>query len=512
MRKKLFKQISQHMAESVAVCDPAGLIEFVNPSFERHSGYSAEEVLGRPYALMRPEQKPDAAYAQLVAEVRAGQTYSATLISRRKNGELYQEELGASPILGSDGELGHVLIIGRDVSRERAIEEQFAIARSIVEHNHDAVFLMTLSGGFFYVNAQATKMLGYPAETLMELRLGEIEEGAALVEAIEGERLDAALRTRFRRCDGTDFPAEVSLTRLSFGEAAFVCAFVRDITEKSESERQLLEKSKELEALNRNLRLRIDEEVRRGVRQEQLLIQQSKLAAMGEMIGAIAHQWRQPITAIAGAAINLRMQKELGQLDDKGFDAILSGIEAQTQKMSQTISDFMNFFKPGKEAVRFGLRRTVNEVYSLLSAQFVHRGIEFCNDIDADLELCGFRNELEQVILNMLTNARDAFEHRDAAGKTLRLYVTRYDEKIDLIVEDNAGGIDEGILDRICEPYFTTKEPGKGTGIGLYMSKMIIQNSFGGDVVPKNIYLDDRRAGAQFVVSIDAQYLSGGRL
>jgi signal transduction histidine kinase len=229
---------------------------------------------------------------------------------------------------------------------------------------------------------------------------------------------------------------------------------------------------------------------------------------MGEMMGAIAHQWRQPITAIASAAMSMRMKWELGALEEAQFFSGMESIERQTQRMSQTINDFMNFFKPSKEMQRFNVRQMLSEIYGLLSAQFVYRGIEFINDIPRQMELCGYRSELEQVVLNLLANARDAFEEREQSDRWVRIYPSLYAEKIDLVIEDNAGGIDEKLLDRVCEPYFTTKETGKGTGIGLYMSKSIMQNSFHGDLVPKNRYNEKgERTGALFVMAIGRDHL-----
>ena len=240
---------------------------------------------------------------------------------------------------------------------------------------------------------------------------------------------------------------------------------------------------------------------KRQKEQESLLVQQSKLAAMGEMLGAIAHQWRQPLTAISGAALNLSLKKELGALEDKEFGETLSEIERLTQRMSATINDFMDFFRPGKARSRFLVQEAIDEVLGLLSAQLAHRNIQVEISV-GKARIEGYKNELEQVLLNLLSNARDAFENKRVADRKIAVYLSDYDWKYDIVVEDNAGGIEEKILDRIGEPYFTTKGPGKGTGIGLYMSRMIIQNSFGGEIVARNTYDGPKRKGAQFIVSI----------
>ncbi len=233
--------------------------------------------------------------------------------------------------------------------------------------------------------------------------------------------------------------------------------------------------------------------------QERLMLQQAKMAEMGDMIGAIAHQWRQPLNSINAAAMKIRFSYELGSLDAKIVDDSSIFIENQCLKMSDTINDFMNFFKPSKEKENFNLKEIFEKIDTMLGAQLKNRNISFELNIEEDITIYGYKNELEHVFLNIIANARDAFESKNIEGAYIKVESSlfRDEELVEIKVEDNAGGIPADVIDKIFNPYFSTKETNKGTGIGLYMSKTIIDKSFGGSLRAEN---EDE--GAMFIVEI----------
>jgi len=217
---------------------------------------------------------------------------------------------------------------------------------------------------------------------------------------------------------------------------------------------------------------------------EQQLLQQSKLAQMGDMMSMIAHQWRQPLNAISASSINLSLMSSMGMLEDEKLQESSKFIQDQTQKMSQTIDTFMNFVKPAKESKEFTLSHTVEAIIHIMGIQLANHNIKV-NIVskDDDISLIGFEDLLEQVIINLLSNARDAFEELDIENKKIDITIDTKNSIPIIIIEDNAGGIPKEIQNKIFNPYFTTKEQGKGTGIGLYMSMDIMKKSFGGDLV-----------------------------
>lgn len=234
--------------------------------------------------------------------------------------------------------------------------------------------------------------------------------------------------------------------------------------------------------------------------QNAMLVQQSKLAAMGEMIGNIAHQWRQPLNVINCTTLDIKMQKDMKRLSDEKLEKSLVEIENLTEQMSETINDFMNFYNPNKQKKSFLLYGTILFAYKIISPQLKSNKITLSLNIDETLLVYGPPSELQQVILNLISNTKDAFIEREIENRQLSIYSTQDDNFIYLCVQDNAGGIEESIMERIFEPYFTTKESLNGTGIGLYMSAMILRKSFGGDIKVENIRFEGKSIGAKFTI------------
>jgi C4-dicarboxylate-specific signal transduction histidine kinase len=251
-----------------------------------------------------------------------------------------------------------------------------------------------------------------------------------------------------------------------------------------------------LDNLKREVRRREAEQALRE--KEQLLMQQSRQAALGEMIGNIAHQWRQPLNALGLTIQELALANECGVFTVELLDANVASAMEIILHMSQTIDDFRNFFQPDKEKSWFRVNQILMKTISLIEANFrEHRiGIEIA-PMD-DLEVNGFPNEYSQVLLNILMNAQDAFLGKKGSGDA-RIIVRAWREEGRAVVTiaDNAGGIAENIMDKIFDPYFTTKEQGLGTGIGLFMAKTIIEKNMGGRITAHNV-----GDGAEFRIEV----------
>ena len=238
-------------------------------------------------------------------------------------------------------------------------------------------------------------------------------------------------------------------------------------------------------------------------KREELLQIQSKMATMGEMIGNIAHQWRQPLSAISSAASSVDLQSELDILTKEELHQTLNIIIKSTKYLSETIEDFRNFFKSDKEIKEFDLDELISSLDKILLSSLKHNDIDFSLIKSKNhIHIFGYKNELMQALLNIINNAKDALILNKISNK--EIIVNIKDEENDLIIEisDNAGGIPDNILPKIFEPYFTTKHQSQGTGIGLYMTHTIITQHFKGEIkasnynngtlfeikIPKNIY------------------------
>ena len=239
--------------------------------------------------------------------------------------------------------------------------------------------------------------------------------------------------------------------------------------------------------------------------QEHILSQQSKMAAMGEMLGNIAHQWRQPLSVITTVATGMKLQKEFNTLDDETFEKSIQNITNSALYLSETIDDFRNFFKTDKYKTTFNIKNTFEKLFKLTSAQFKNLEITFVNEIN-DYELYNYENELIQALINILNNAKDALENINTP-KVIFISTKKKEDKVIIKITDNAGGIDEKIIDKVCEPYFTTKHQAKGTGIGLFMTEEIIVKHLEGNFSIKNVNIDYENKnykGAEITIEIDS--------
>jgi len=253
----------------------------------------------------------------------------------------------------------------------------------------------------------------------------------------------------------------------------------------------------DLELINSSLEDTIEREVNKNIQQSKVLFQQARHAQMGEMISMIAHQWRQPLQAISASAINLNLQREIGELDDKEIHDTSKFIQKSTHHMSQTINEFMNFFKTNSENELFNITDVISEIQDMIDEQLKSHGIRLEIILDGCSDINGNKNELIHVLLNLLTNARDALNNTSQELKKITIHAHESDGIHYINVIDNGGGVDVNVIDKIFNPYFTTKEQGKGTGIGLHMVKEIIEKDFNGGVSVKNI--DD---GVEFTLAI----------
>jgi signal transduction histidine kinase len=248
----------------------------------------------------------------------------------------------------------------------------------------------------------------------------------------------------------------------------------------------------------------IKEYLNERTQQQELLAHQSKMAAMGEMIGNIAHQWRQPLSVITTAASGVKLNKEMDTLNDKNLIESMDIINIQANYLSKTIEDFRNFLKENHEKEYFSLTQVIEDSTNLTYAQFKNKRIEIIKEIN-EISLYGLKNQLIQVFINLLNNSKDEFEKSE--DKRRLIFIKSYIQKDDvyIVFQDSAGGISTKIIDRIFEPYFSTKHQYQGTGIGLYMSQEIITKIFNGEISVSNSsfeYEGEKYEGAIFSIKL----------
>jgi len=240
-------------------------------------------------------------------------------------------------------------------------------------------------------------------------------------------------------------------------------------------------------------------------KRDQLLNERSKLASMGEMIGNIAHQWRQPLSIISTASTGMQLQKEYNILTDEIFNEACNKINENVQYLSQTIDDFRDFIKDDKVLKDFKLNDNIDSFYHLMQASAKDNEINIKLDIQNDIITHGSSNELQQCFINLFNNSKDAFISNNISEKLIFISAKQEKENIVITFKDNANGIDEKIINKIFEPYFTTKHQYQGTGLGLSMTYKIITESFKATIEVKNTqysYMNKQYKGAEFVIKL----------
>jgi len=232
---------------------------------------------------------------------------------------------------------------------------------------------------------------------------------------------------------------------------------------------------------------------------EEIILQQSKMASLGEMIGNIAHQWRQPLSYISTAASGMKLQKEFNQLSDEEFIKLVDGITDTTMFLSQTIDDFRDYIKGEKVKKEFEIKSCINRVLSLMDGAFKNNFITVDTDIE-DNSIIGFENELNQVLLNLLSNSKDAL--KDIKQENRKLFINSYKKEEHLTIEviDSGGGLQDDVIKKVFEPYFTTKHQSQGTGLGLYMTHNIIKKSMNGQITIENISYKEYKKCAKVTI------------
>ena len=420
---------------------------------------------------------------------------------------------------------------------ETMLEQQLTLRqnenkyRIVADNTYDWEFWLSPEGRFIYSSPTSKRITGYEGDDflgdagLLEriIHPGDKDIFTAFLNSVGGA--DGVHETEFRivRKDGA-VRWVAHLSQPMYGDAGEYLGLRgnhRDITEQKRIEAELLQSEERYRSANQQLKAEVDEreaaqadlaakqqqleELNRSlgesiakavgeIRQmDQVMITQSRQAAMGEMIGNIAHQWRQPLNALGLLLSNIKDAYDFNELDADYLNEAITDGNRLVQKMSITINDFRNFFNPGKEQVVFSARQQISDAIALVEAAFRNDNIMICLESSPDIELFGFPNEYSQVLLNLLSNAREAMNSSGVVGGRIRISLANRDGWGCVTVTDNGGGIGTESLDKIFEPYFSTKD--RGTGIGLYMSKMIIERNMKGSIEARNV-----EGGAEFTI------------
>ena len=261
---------------------------------------------------------------------------------------------------------------------------------------------------------------------------------------------------------------------------------------------EIQSQSKEIMTFNDTLQEKVKQELEKNRQKDQQIIQQSRLAQMGEMMSMIAHQWRQPLTAMSSTSAIISLKANLNKLDNGLAIELSDRISNYAQHLSATIDDFRDFFKPNKEQKDTTYTELIRSVLNIIEISIANKNITLIQKLNSDMVFNTYPNELKQVILNLMKNAEDILLEKEIENPIITIETK---ENI-LTISDNGGGVGEDIIDKVFDPYFSTKLEKEGTGLGLYMSKMIIEEHCGGAL---NVVNDED--GAVFTIQLKSQPL-----
>ena len=395
------------------------------------------------------------------------------------------------------------LKLAQSSERLKESEERF---HTIYNALNDAVFIHdAVSGQILDVNETACRFYGYNREELIHNGLQRLGIGTSPYSAEDA--------LNWIHCCASGVPqtfewvttlyndqqvwVEVSMRNATITGENRVVVMVRDISDRKHAEEQLAQQQVQLEELNHTLEKRVAEAIAELRQKDELLLQQSRHAAMGEMLNNIAHQWRQPLNNIAIYVQSMQLLKASHELTDEQIQSDVQNIMAIINYMSKTIDDFRTFFRNEKQKHPFSVSEAAGKAISFVSAQMDHYGISCRLVVHDELTVHGYQAEYIQVVLNILNNAIDALNHSGSRDKRILVSISAEHNRAVLAIQDNGGGIPPEALPHIFEPYFTTKGPGEGTGIGLYMAKSIIEKHMAGSLSALN-----RSEGAEFRICL----------
>jgi len=503
-----YRTMIEYSNDMIWTLDKKGNFLYFNKRSEELTGYKIKDGVGKTFVPIILEEDLEMVQNVFLDTLAGNPNHYEVRIHDSTKTKIITLSVNTAPII-KDGKVTGTVSFGRDITKskqaEEALRESEKQLQTLIDAMPDFVCFKDGDGRWLKVNDACIRIFQLEGIDYRGKKDSELAE------------LNNKLRGAFLTCKETDAKAwkegglirgeeivpdsdgsvrifDVTKVAVSHpgGERKGLVVIGHDITERKKAEQELKE-------LNINLEKRVQEAVAEIREKENMLIAQSRLATMGEMIGNIAHQWRQPLTAVGIIVQNYEDDYEAGILDMKYLEEHSDNVMDILQQMSITIDDFRNFFKPNKLIQEFNISVIIEKTISFVKASFRLNSIKLELNLEESCYIEGFPNEYSQVILNILNNAKDVIKELNIKIENRKIIINLYKEngKSVVTIVDTGGGIPEDIMGRIFEPYFTTKSDETGTGLGLYMSKAIIEENMKGKLTVRNI-----KDGAEFRIEI----------
>ncbi|MEA3444389.1 MAG: PAS domain S-box protein [Bacteroidota bacterium] len=492
-----FRSIFETALDGILYVDKKSKILDANPAFSKITGITKNEIIGKTGLFLAKKfisikQLPNV-LKMIKLKLRNKFIKPFEIEFNNKTLEIYASEISKS---------GKLIAVIRNITNkkksEQALKESEYRFKALSEATYEAIIFVE-KGIIIEANEAASKISGYCYEEGigMDITKFAAHESKELMmkNMIAGyEKPYDAIAVRK---DGSKFHIQIQGKSIDYKGKKVRMVAIRDITKRKESEIKLKSTKEELQKFNTKLTEIVKTEVAKSREKERMMLMQSKQAAMGEMIGNIAHQWRQPLNDIGLYIQNLQDKYEYDELTAAKMNEAVEKTMDKLKYMSQTIDDFRNFFRSDKEKSTFSLSDSIKKTLDLTAANFRTNDIKIVLNLQKDIYYSSYPNEFSQAVLNILNNAKAVLIERKIKNPQVKICLSEQAKSIILSVSDNAGGIGEDIIDKIFEPYFTTRDKLTGTGLGLYISKTIIEKNMGGSLSVKNI-----KGGVEFKIEL----------
>lgn len=490
------------IGDGVIATDTNGNITQMNPVAQKLTGWSLTQAKGKALeeVFNIVDAKTDKQALNPIKKVLLDNqivTLSHETVLISQDGSRYCIGDSASPILDKDNKIIGVVLVFRNTTKENMLLNQVKESESrwqfALEGSKNGVWDWNTKTNKLFFSKRWKAMLGYQEDEISD----DIIEWSSRVHPDDLDRCLKDLDNFLK--DDIEFYENTHRLRCKDGSYKWILDRGKIVSR---------EKGKPTRAIGTHSDItdiiKTKEELRK---KEELMIAQSRHAAMGEMISMIAHQWRQPLSVIAMASNNLIVDIELGMVNNEVVKNNTQLIKNQTQELSKTINDFKNFFKPQKTIEEIYVKDIFEEAFKVIGKALQNSDIDVIKKYECKKKIQTYSRELMQVFINMLKNAKEALESENIADKKISIFVNNKEDSINISICDNAGGIKQEHISEIFNPYFSTKDEKIGTGLGLYISKIIIEKHLKGTL---NVYNKDGGAcfEMQLPYKINAKHLS----
>ncbi|MBF0336634.1 MAG: PAS domain-containing sensor histidine kinase [Nitrospirae bacterium] len=500
---RLSQEILNNVAEGVSLVRASdGVIVYTNPQLDRMFGYAQDDLAGRHVSVLNAptDIDPMEKAREIMQSLNKNGVWCDEILNIKKDGTHFWCYATVSTF--QHGGHGTVWVaVHIDITERRELEQKFLaqikFSDAVINSLPGVFYLFDDTGKFLRWNQNIETVTGYSSNEISAMHPTDFftgEHREAVINAITetykngAGNVEASLYTK----DGRLIPYYFNGFMIELQGKQCLVGIGIDISERKEIERKIKD-------INHNLQERINEEVERNRVKDRIMLEQSRHIAMSELLMNISHHWRQPLCAIGLLIQDIKDAYLHDELDLAYIEGNVDVVMSELNALSDIIVNFQNFYVNDKEQRHFNIAKEIDKAIMLLSGYIKDKGIVIDKTLDDELMIPGFPNEFAQAILNILTNAKDVFEQRDVINGVIKLnaYKDNSTGHTIITIKDNGGGIQPNIINKVFDPYFTTKHKARGTGNGLYMAKALIEQNMNATISVRNV--DD---GCEFRICV----------